>query len=72
MKQKIAIRCITEIAKGYGNLYRSITLSESLKKIGFEIFFIITKNSNASSELKQRKLSFVTIPNYHSKIKGSR
>jgi len=71
MKQKIAIRCITEIAKGYGNLYRCITLSESLKKMGLEIFFIITKNTKASSELKQRKLSFVTIPNYHSKIKES-
>jgi len=69
MKQKIAIRCITESNKGYGNLYRSMTLGESLRKKGCEILFIITKNSKASQELKKRKFSFFIIPNFRSKVK---
>jgi len=69
MKQKIAIRCITETAKGYGNLYRSITLSESLRKKGHDILFIITKNQKASKELKTRNFSFTTIPHFRSKVK---
>ncbi len=69
MKQKIAIRCITESDKGYGNLSRSVTLGESLRKKGYDILFIITKNSKASKELKKRKFSILIIPNFRSKIK---
>ncbi len=59
--QKIAIRCITDKKKGYGNLTRCITLAESLTKFSIKPIFLIDNCDVAKFELKRRHLSYSVI-----------
>ena len=63
MKKQIVIRCITKKNKGYGNFTRSLTIGESLRKIGFKIIFLINQNSIIIKELQKKKIQFSLIPN---------
>ena len=47
LKKNIAIRCISENLKGYGNFSRALTLAKSLKRNGHRLTFFINSN-NAS------------------------
>lgn len=59
---KIAIRCITETSKGFGNFNRSFTLSKTLKKFGLRPIFFINENKVVIRELQKHRLEFVIIP----------
>ncbi len=67
MTKQIVFRTITEQSKGYGNLNRSITLATALRKLGYDIIFLIDHNINASLELKKRNFFFRTTPKFKSK-----
>jgi len=58
---KIAIRCITDKRKGYGNLTRCITLAESLKKFSIKPIFLIDNCNVTKFELRRRNLSYSII-----------
>jgi len=60
-KSPIAIRCITEYSKGFGNLSRCITVAEELRKRGHKPYFIINSNKSSISRI-QKKFEFKTIP----------
>jgi len=62
-KKNIAIRCITEKSKGYGNFTRALTLATSLKSHGHRVIFLINHNVNIESLLVKKKISFYKIPN---------
>ena len=62
MNQKIAIRCIADPLKGYGNFNRSVVLAESLRKKDCKIIFIINQNNSIIRELQNRKFHFILIP----------
>ena len=62
MKKNIAIRCITEKSKGYGNFSRALTLATSLKRKGHKITFLINSNEYLESILKKKKFNFHLIP----------
>ena len=62
MKKNIAIRCISEKSKGFGNFSRSLTLSKNLKKKGFKVDFIINSNEYLESSLKKEKFDYIIIP----------
>jgi UDP-2,4-diacetamido-2,4,6-trideoxy-beta-L-altropyranose hydrolase len=61
-KNKIAIRCIGEVSKGFGNFNRSLVLSKALKRFGLRPIFLINKNEIIIRELQKHKLQFVIIP----------
>ena len=62
INQKIAIRCITEVSKGYGNLSRCLILADSLRKRGFNITFFINQNTFATNEIKKHRFELYIIP----------
>ena len=62
INQKIAIRCITEVSKGYGNLSRCLILADSLVKRGFNIAFFINHNTFATNEIKKHRFELSIIP----------
>ena len=62
-KKNIAIRCITEKSKGYGNFTRSLTLATSLKSNGHNVTFLINQNISVESVLSKKKFAFYKIPN---------
>jgi UDP-2,4-diacetamido-2,4,6-trideoxy-beta-L-altropyranose hydrolase len=62
MEKNIAIRCISEKSKGFGNFSRSLTLCKNLKKKGFEVDFIINSNDYLESRLKKEKFNYIIIP----------
>jgi spore coat polysaccharide biosynthesis predicted glycosyltransferase SpsG len=62
-KKNIAIRCITEKSKGYGNFTRALTLAISLKSHGHRVIFLINHNVSIESLLTKKKISFYKIPN---------
>ena len=63
MKQNnIAIRCITEKSKGYGNFSRCLVLAKALRKHRYTITFLINKNKFVLSKLHQEKFTYFLIP----------
>ena len=58
-KKNIAIRCITEKSKGYGNFTRALTLATSLKSHGHRVIFLINHNVNIESLLVKKKFHFI-------------
>ena len=64
IKKRIAIRCLTKISKGYGNLSRCMIIAESLRKKGFNFLFIIDSNTLANQELKKRNFDYLPV-NFH-------
>lgn len=66
-KKKIVFRTITEPSRGFGNLMRSITLAEALRKKSYKIFFLINHNLNSIQELNKKKFDYKIIPNFTSK-----
>ena len=67
VKKQVIFRTITEQSKGYGNLNRSITVAGALRKIGYDVIFLIDNNANASSELRKRNFYFKIVPKFKSK-----
>ncbi len=67
MKQDIAICCITDRTKGFGNLSRCVTLAEEMRRKGYKITFIINHNNVAEKELQRRKFIHVSIPKFTSR-----
>lgn len=64
MKNKIAIRCITEPSTGYGNLSRCITLAEGLKRKGCQITFLVNNYNQTLKQLKSKHISYKLVPNF--------
>jgi len=62
LKQEIAVCCITDKSKGFGNFSRSVTIAEAMREKGYKIIFIINRNNSAIQELKSRKFSYTLIP----------
>jgi len=62
MRKKIAIRCITDKSKGFGNFTRSYTLAKSLRNLGYQIIFIINNNKTVIKKLQKRRFSYRIIP----------
>lgn len=60
--KKIAIRCITDEKKGFGNLNRSIILATYLRLKGKEIVFLINNSYNAIIHLKKLNFKFILLP----------
>lgn len=68
--KNIAICCIVENSKGFGNLSRCITLAEELQNNKFNIIFIINENKFAISELNKRNFSYDIIDLHPSSSSG--
>ena len=60
--EKIAIRCITDEKKGFGNLNRSIILATYLRSKGKKIVFLINNSYNAIIQLKKLNFKFILLP----------
>lgn len=71
LKKRLAIRCITEKSKGYGNLGRCISLADEMREKRYDIVFIINKSNFALKELEKRRFQYVLIPNHLSYKKES-
>ena len=65
-KQEIAVCCITDKSKGFGNFSRSVTIAEAMREKGYKIVFIINRNKSAIQELKSRKFTYMLIPMFES------
>jgi len=63
-KQEIAVCCITDKSKGFGNFSRSVTIAEAMREKGYKIVFIINRNKSAIHELKSRKFAYLLIPKF--------
>jgi spore coat polysaccharide biosynthesis predicted glycosyltransferase SpsG len=61
LTKSIAICCIVENSKGFGNLSRCITLAEELQYNKFNVVFIINENRFAIRELNKRNFSYDII-----------
>jgi len=62
MNKNIAVRCISENSKGYGNFSRAFTLASNLKKRGYSVTFIINSNKFLEFILTKEKFNFSLIP----------
>lgn len=63
MKQRtIAMRCIADTQRGFGNLNRCITLAEEMQEKGFNVIFIVNYNNLVLKELRKRKFQYILIP----------
>lgn len=62
MNKQIAITCIVDSLKGFGNFNRCLVLAESFHKKGYKVFFIIHNNSIAIKTIREKKFDYVLIP----------
>lgn len=59
----IAIRCITEKSKGYGNFNRCLVIAKELCKMGYNVVFFINHDTDIMLQL-QGKFSYEIIPKF--------